>query len=252
MKFDHPTPEQIPALRSLWKEAFGDSDAFLDSFFATGYSPQRCRCTAREGSPAAALYWFDVFCGEQKLAYIYAVATAEASQGQGLCRALMEDTAGLLTAQSYHGALLVPQNEGLARMYGKMGYLPATSIHEELCTAVPAHLELEELRPAEYAARRSALLPPGSVEPESAGMAFLSTQTRFYAAPGLLAAVSREEEHLRILEYLGEPDAAGALVAALGRTEATLRRPGGQKPFAMYLPLSPHCRKPEYFAFCFD
>ena len=32
MKFDHPTIRQIPQLRQLWQEAFGDSDAFLDQF----------------------------------------------------------------------------------------------------------------------------------------------------------------------------------------------------------------------------
>ena len=33
MKIDHPDMTRIPALRQLWQEAFGDSDAFLDRFF---------------------------------------------------------------------------------------------------------------------------------------------------------------------------------------------------------------------------
>ena len=252
MKPDYPAESRIPALRALWKEAFGDSDAFLDSFFRTAYAPGRCRCICTEGTVSAALYWFDATCADQKFAYVYAVATAKASRGKGLCRMLMDDTAGLLKGKGYDGILLVPQDEGLRRMYGGMGYLPATAITEEVCTAGKNPLPLRELTPAEFAARRRELLPPGSVIQEGANLAFLSTQARFYAADSLLAAVSRETEQLRIPEYLGDPGAAPALVAALGHTGATLRRPGGGKPFSMYLPLSPECRKPEYFAFCFD
>ena len=69
MTIDMPKAEQISGLRQLWKEAFGDSDAFLDSFFAIAFSPERCRCVTEDGRPVAALYWFD--CGYQgeNLAY---------------------------------------------------------------------------------------------------------------------------------------------------------------------------------------
>jgi hypothetical protein len=33
MKIDCPTAAEISALRALWKEAFGDSDEFLNDFF---------------------------------------------------------------------------------------------------------------------------------------------------------------------------------------------------------------------------
>ena len=248
---DYPGECRIPALRTLWKEAFGDTDAFLNSFFATAYTSRRCRCICSGDAAAAALYWFDVTCGRQKFAYIYAVATARSSRGKGLCRRLMDDTAALLKARGYDGILLVPQDEGLRQMYGTMGYLPATAITEELCVAGNP-VSVKELSPAAFALRRRELLPSGSVLQEGENLSFLSTQARFYAAEDMLAAVSRESEHLRILEYLGDPDNAPALVAALGHREATLRRPGGSLPFSMYLPLSQQCRKPEYFAFCFD
>lgn len=251
MNIDRPSPELTQQLRALWKEAFGDSDAFLDVFFALGYAPERCRCTAVAGSVEAALYWFDVFCGDQKFAYLYAVATASESRGKGLCRALMEDTATALKEAGYHGALLVPQDEGLRRMYARMGYLPAAPVDEFFCAAGESPIPIEEISPEEYAALRTGFLPEGSAELGSAGLAFLGTLARFYRAPGLLAAVSREEEHLRILEYLGDRAAAPGLVTALGRTEATLRAPGGI-PFAMYRPLTTDCKKPGYFPFAFD
>ena len=33
MTIDRPLPQQIPDLRRLWKEAFGDTDDFLDISF---------------------------------------------------------------------------------------------------------------------------------------------------------------------------------------------------------------------------
>ena len=40
MTIKHPTPELIPLLRTLWKQAFGDDDRFLDKFFSTAFSPR--------------------------------------------------------------------------------------------------------------------------------------------------------------------------------------------------------------------
>ena len=63
MIINAPDSAQIPALRRLWQQAFGDSEQFLDIFFETAYSPDRCRCVIVDDQLAAALYWFD--CGYQ-------------------------------------------------------------------------------------------------------------------------------------------------------------------------------------------
>ena len=47
MIFESPDRGRIPALRALWKEAFGDTDLFLDGFFEYGFSPNRCRCVVK-------------------------------------------------------------------------------------------------------------------------------------------------------------------------------------------------------------
>ena len=251
MMTDYPSNGDITQLRQLWQTAFGDTDAFLDVFFSTAYAPHRCRCIREEGKVSAALYWLDTDCEGQKFAYIYAVATDPDCRGRGLCRTLMEDTADVLTAGGYDGAILVPQDEGLRTMYGRMGYLPATAIDEVFCAAsVPC--PVAEITPAEYAARRAAFLPDGSINPGQTALDFLAQLARFYAGDNFLAAVSREEEHLRILEYLGDRTAASALAAALRATEATLRTPGAGTEFAMYRPLTDDCKKPEYFPFAFD
>ena len=83
-------PASLLPLRELWKEAFGDSDDFLDSFFGAAFSPERCRCAEEEGKLLGALYWFDVQVRQQKYAYLYAIATAKDSRGKGVCHALTE------------------------------------------------------------------------------------------------------------------------------------------------------------------
>ena len=39
----------VPALRELWKEAFGDGDRFLDQFFEGPFAPERSRVAVVEG-----------------------------------------------------------------------------------------------------------------------------------------------------------------------------------------------------------
>lgn len=252
MRFDYPREDQIPQLRQLWKKAFGDTDAFLDIFFSTAFSPRRCRYILLENRIAAALYWFDVRWNDLPCAYIYAVATDPDFRGQGLCRALMEDAAHILEKAGYDGALLVPQDEGLRAMYGKMGYLSATRLDEFHCAASDHSTPILELTAAEYAADRRIRLPALSVLQEGENLTFLSQLARFYKGDRFLAAVSREQDHLRILEYLGDSAEIGSLIAALGHREATVRTPGERVPFAMYRPLSERCTRPNYFSFCFD
>ena len=117
-----PHPFQASELRQLWKKTFGDSDAFLDIFFDTAFSTKRCMCVTCKDSVAAALYWFDCTFSNQKIAYIYAVATAKEFRGQGLCHSLMEHTHSHLKEQGYAGTILSPAEKTLFDFYEKMGY----------------------------------------------------------------------------------------------------------------------------------
>ena len=91
MRIDQPALAHIPALRQLWQEAFGDSNAFLDGFFDTAFSPDRCLCVFEEDL-AAAVYWFDCRFAGRKIAYLYALATKKSHRGRGIARALAEET----------------------------------------------------------------------------------------------------------------------------------------------------------------
>ena len=162
MIIKHPTQEEIPQLRQLWRQAFGDTDAFLDIFFSTAFAFDRCRCVVADGEVAAALYWFSCQADGQPLAYIYAVATSPKFRGQGLCRKLMADARAHLKGQGYAGTLLVPGDSGLREMYRAMGYEDMTSVERFSCQA-GTPIALERIDSAEYAALRRKRLPKNGV-----------------------------------------------------------------------------------------
>lgn len=252
MRIDHPSPRHIQQLRSLWQGAFGDTDAFLDIFFRTAYSPDRCRCILMEDRVAAVLYWIDCALEEQKLAYIYAVVTHPDHRNKGLCRALLEDTHDLLAARGYAGAVLVPQQESLRKMYAAMGYRDAGGLSEFSCTVGDAAAEARAVGPAEFAALRRKFLPPLSVLQEGAGLAFLAEQLQFYTGPDFLLAAYSENGILHGTELLGNGNAAPGIIKALGLSRGTFRTPGREKKFAMFHPLVSDTKTPAYFGFAFD
>lgn len=252
MNIDYPRPEQTAGLRSLWKAAFGDEDEFLDPYFEIAYDPKRCRCITIDDAIAAALYWFDTFCGDQRYAYVYGVATDPEFRGQGLCTRLMEDTARLLGGQGYDGILLYPASEALSRMYGKMGYTRCTTVSEFRCEAGPVPAVLRRIEQEEYARLRREYLPVDGVIQEGPMLAFLATQAEFYAGKDFVAAVSTGEEKIHCHELLGNLSDAPGIVRALGEKSGFFRTFGNEKSFVMGYPLSENYKKPVYFGLPLD
>lgn len=241
---------EIPALRRLWKAAFGDGDEFLDDFFKLAFAPERSLAALWDGTLAGMLYWFDCRCRAERLAYLYAVAVAEPFRGRGLCRDMMGAAHETLRAGGYGGSLLVPGDERLRRMYAKLGYRDFGGLTREPVWAGES-LPLEPLTPEAYARRRETLLPPGAAAPERDGLALQQALGGLYAFPGGICAVERGEP-MTIRELLppGSPAAPGIL-AALGAAEGILCRPGGAEPFAMYRDLGAG-EPPAAFVMDFD
>lgn len=249
---EFPTPRDIPALRQLWQEAFGDDDAFLDKFFTTGYSPDRCQVIPDGCKAAAALYWFDCQWEDKKLAYLYAVATAKAFQGKGLCRLLMEDTHRLLARKGYAGAVLVPGSPGLREMYEKMGYRTASSVREFSRKAGEHEFPLAKISRAEYAQRRKSLLPAGGIVQEGAGLAFLETYATLYTGNGCLLCAIQNGQGLIVPEFLGDTAHIPGILRYLGCPEGSFRTPGPGKPFAMFRSFTEDTSTPNYLGLAFD
>ena len=252
MTVDYPAAGQIPGLRALWKEAFGDSDVFLDAFFAHGFSVDRCRCVTENGRVLAALYWFEASCEGSRLAYLYAIATAVSHRGKGLFSMLLADTKAVLKKAGFDGILLVPENEELGRMYEKFGFAPCTAVDTFSAVAGAAAAQIREIGPDEFARLRKAYLPQGAAIQEGETLAFLASQSHFWAGTDFLAVGQIYDSKLVCSEFLGNRSAADGLLQALQVPEGTFRTPGEERPFTWFLPLRDLCGRPAYFGLALD
>ena len=252
MRIDAPTMAHIPALRAVWKEAFGDSEEFLDSFFTKAFSPDRSRCVFEDDQPVAMLYWFNQQCHGKPMAYLYAVATRQDRRNRGLCRALISDTHSLLTALGYAGVLLVPANRQLAASYGTMGYQIATKVTDVTCIAGAEAIQLRRIDSEEYMQLRNSLLPAGGVQLAEAHMPFLQAEADLYAGPDFVLTAAREEDSLVGVELLGNPTVGPEILRTLGARQGTFRIPGDEKNFAMYHCLDGVTPSPAYFGLAFQ
>lgn len=250
MNIDHPTPAQVPQLKQLWQAVFMDPGDYIEGFFVHAFSPERCLCLTADGHAAAMVHWLDMTCRGRKIAYIYAVATGKMYRGRGFCRALMDRSHQVLTARGYAGAVLVPQSEELFSMYGKMGYGACGGITRIFCSAGEP-VSLTSLTWQDWNGRRSKMLPSGSAELTEVPAAYLGAMARFWAGEDFLLAGIEERSVLHGIELLGNPEAAGGILAALGCEEGSFLTPG-ETPFAMYRSLDGITPPPAYFGIAFD
>ena len=252
MIIDLPKDEQVTELRTLWKEAFGDTDEFLDGFFSRVFSDNRCRCVTVDGKVAAALYWLECEYCEKKVAYLYAIATLKEYRGRGLCSALMRDTHSYLTIQGYALAMLVPANKELFSFYEKLGYSACTSVSEKTVCASGEKIGFWQIDEERYGALRRKMLPEGSVIQERENLVLLGMTAELYEGDGILFAAQRSDG-LRIIELLGDVSAASNIVNSLGYEKGIVRTAGEDRPFAMCIKLS-ECKTeiPKYLGLAFD
>lgn len=240
---------EIPALRALWKAAFGDSDAYLDLFFSTAYAPDRSIVLPEGNVLLGAAYWLDCHLDDRKLAYLYAVAIDPAHQNRGLGTALMQAIHARLAESGYQAALLVPGDEGLRRYYQRLGY--ETISHRNEYTARPGTpLPLRPITAEEYALARQRYLPEPAVIQEEENLALLARLAQFYEGPGFAAAMAKDEPVC--LELLGA-DTAPGITAALGFDTCRFFGPGDRIPYAMAKSLDGTPMPPNlYFGFGFE
>lgn len=221
-----PHPEEEPALRALFTEAFGD-EAFTDLFFRRGYSPERCFC-ALDGQLLAALHWFDCQLEGKRAAYVYGIAAFEACRGMGIGSMLLRAALSHLSQAGYGPVLLVPAEPSLFGYYARFGFRQVGTIREERIPA-GSPIPLRQLTAREYGKARRRLLPASSLLQEGAALELLGGYAQFYASDRAIAAVSGDS----VWELLGSMDDAPGLIAALGLPAATVRTPGPGRPFAM-------------------
>ena len=222
-------------LKQLWKTVFGDPDSFIDTFFAVAFSPNRCLYLEDSGKIVSALYWFDCEYEGGKLAYIYAVATHPDHRGKGLASHLMENAHILLKAQGYAGCVLKPA-KGLFPFYERLGYVTSGHISRFSASASSTPVPLKPLSAETYGLMRAAYLPDNAVTQDGLTLEFLSTFAALYATEDALICTAKAEPF--IFEYLGNPNSAPDILAALGIKTAEIQTVGEDIPFTMFYPLN--------------
>ena len=247
-------PGELPALQGLWERCFGDgpevSGAFWERFSPDAYT----RIVDRDGIAAMAS-WVPVTLEGETGAYVYAVATAPAHRGRGLCRALMGELEDALAAQGMSFAALCPAEASLYDFYAQKGYETAFYRRTRQIAAGDREIALTPVGPVEYGALREKNLQMPHCVWEEAALAYLhATGTRFYQLPdGCAAVASLPEGKIRIVELLGPEENAASLCRSLGAASAEVSTPGMELAQGMAKPLRIGQKiPPAYLGFAFD
>lgn len=251
MNIDFPDKSQICSLRNVWKEAFCDTDEFLDIFFSTAFSEKRALCAVRNNEVAGMMYWFDCECNDYPVAYIYAVATKKSYRGKGVCHAMMDKAHKILKQQGYACAVLVPGDKSLFDFYGSMGYVTCSGIKKYHVNAEKTAVDIKKIEKDEYVKLRRKYLPPYGVIQENENISFLSSQFDLYKGADFVMVCRKDKDTLYCAEILGRTDNMPGITYSLGCKEGYFKTVG-DAPFAMYYKLSENSVMPKYFGLAFD
>ena len=241
----------IPALKALWCNVFGDADAFVDAFMEMFFDNSVC-VLAEVGESLAAMGFLlpvgflrtpdrdDISCG-----MIYAVATEPSMRGKGCGEAV---TRGLLDAASEEGTgavVLCPAEETLFDYYSqRVGLESAFCCTEERISILPGDAtRLQRVTVAEYIKVRESILKntPHITFDERC----FEYQGQLGGDGGLFTADCGEGEPccaavevcngvVRIVELLGDGEKLLHAIAQKFTAENYfVRRPGTDKRFGM-------------------
>ena len=253
LSFSHPEQADIPSLKMLMKETFGDGDSFIDSFFGSVFSLSHTFVARNNGEISSALYVMDCEFKGQKFAYIYGVATAEKFRRRGFCSALLDYTHKELLKNGYAAELLVPETAEVESFWKKQGFKTCTYKNTLFATSdFGKDIPLSRVEKEEFEACRRALLPENSVLQEGRSTDLLYDNYDVLAGESFLLVSTAENGTLYAAEYLGHANLLPDILYTLGIQNGEFHTVGEDEPFAMYLPLQSDVLPPSYFGLAFD
>lgn len=162
----------IPRLKEIWKLCFGDSDEFIDFYYANEYNPDQTLVLLDSGEVAAMLTMLPVwlrFSGGARYnsSMLYAIATHPKHQKKGYSTALMEYAKEYLQERGAEALVLVPAQESLIEFYQKRGYQSVfftreaafdASYAKELAKDFNTSVSMVPATPAQYNSARNHIL----------------------------------------------------------------------------------------------
>ena len=261
MNFGCASRVDIPELRQLWMDCFGDTKDYVNQYMEHAFEPERV-FVLRGEEIASMLISFPVSHigedgDERSGAYLYAVCTKAEQRGRGLCRRLIEQTERALAEKGDTFTCLRAADEQLSAMYARLGYA-ATFTNREVSVdragagnACP--IAAETISPAAYYSLRQWQLRGDFVDYAPEVLAHQGRIGTLLSVGGgaAIAAVERYGKTAICKEFLGDKSLLPALQAYLG-TEKLLVRTPGETPFAMAKSLTDAPAPGGYLAFAFD
>ena len=251
----------IPALRELWRLAFGDDGAYVDNFFTTYYRPERMLVLEEGGALVCMTAWFDTTLvlpalGECRAAYLYAVATHPSCRGRGLAGQLLLGADEQFRAWGIQAVTTVPAEPSLHHFFGANGFAECFTHSQKRWQAAERGVAgqsgvapaLEPLQPREYGRLREQLLAnvphiaypvdaltyqAGCCQISGGGLYGMATP----AGPVVLCAEGLADGTLLLKELLGSAQAVrqglACLDTALPPFGGHYRTPGDGTKFGM-------------------
>ena len=148
------THSMIPALKSLWVEAFKDSEDYVDFFLNQRFDDIATFVYLVDDNPVSMAFVFNEELYHKdayiKAGYIYGVATASRHQGKGYSTQVLKHIQSI-----YPTTFLIPATGRLFDFYGRNGYQTAFVVHEETlsitdhCPSTIAY-SFDVISPAQY------------------------------------------------------------------------------------------------------
>lgn len=181
--------QTVMQLQELWKEAFGDSDTYLDLFFRSVYEEKNTFVHTEGESIVSALYLIPyemVLDGKRVYAaYLYALATKPEYQNRGIMGGLIRRAQEVSKERGYAFTFLVPAEESLISYYSRFGYQPMWKAEESL-QAMEVNGTVTELswkcwrEPENTLQQECYSLYSASMEKAGDGIRLSENQSRFY------------------------------------------------------------------------
>ncbi|MDO4272557.1 MAG: GNAT family N-acetyltransferase [Eubacteriales bacterium] len=129
----HGKYEDIPQLKILWKQAFGDEDEYRDDFFRRVFRPEYTLCEVQNGIITAMLYKLPCTVrtyGDkaQNAWYFYALATKRDWRGKGIMGRLIAAAKEEIFSDGDQMIFLIPAEQSLVDYYLRFQFQPMNKI----------------------------------------------------------------------------------------------------------------------------
>lgn len=156
-KADH---SQIPQLKKIWSECFGDSDDYIDLFFKNRFGTSQAIAAVIEGKTVGAMYLLPVTAYEygnlKKGWYAYAIGILEKYRKKGIYAAIHSEICEYIKAHNQF-YILCPANQKLYEYYRGLGFNDYACLAEITLFSDKGNDDytLNSISPAEYVRERS-------------------------------------------------------------------------------------------------